>query len=124
VTAHADRDSLPDRMVVQMHHELTVNVHKGDWLTLTPEQHEHEVIYHALKLLLAARASDTESVREYAADVANHAAMLADAHGALDLAHGQGEPGYDAHGSDVLRDLADRLLVLIDSHGCAAPASP
>lgn len=116
MTRVGDRDALPVCMVVQMRRELEANVHKGDWLALTPEQHEHEVIYHALKLILAARIHDTEAVREYAADVANQAAMLADAHGALDLEPVAGDDGYDEHGSEELHGLADRLVALIAEH--------
>jgi hypothetical protein len=112
----ADREALVDRMAVQMRRELVANAHKGDvWLDASRSVHEHEVIYHTVKLLLAARCDDKEGVREYAADVGNCAAMLADACGSLDLPDSD-EGGYDAHGSEELHALADRLLVLIGEH--------
>ena len=85
-----------DKFVHEMRRELAANADKGDrpgWLTMTPAQAVAEVLYHAGKLSVAVRQSQRapdprlqlglEEVREYAADVANCALMVADIMGVL-----------------------------------------
>ncbi len=84
-------------MLVSMRHqmwaEMRANSFKGDhWHSSSLHSLEHELLYHVAKLLHAARAvgkpaSDAVpaplvAVREYAADVANCAGILADMLGA------------------------------------------
>lgn len=116
-----ERYRLTALMEAQMRHELAANAHKGDgWAEKPLREHEHEVVYHALKLLLAARYADAgeasarDAVREYAADVANCAAMLADSLGALELGHDPANADYDATGTPELRTLADQVLTMLD----------
>lgn len=80
-----EREHLIDRFVPHMAGELSANAHKGDgWAEMSTADHAFEVLYHGAKLALAVAASDAEAIRELAADVANHAAMLADAANVLD----------------------------------------
>lgn len=73
-------------MAQAMTNELKTNAHKGDWSELDGGEGIHELIYHAVKLALAARGGHRAAVLEYAADVANHAMFVADACGSLDPA--------------------------------------
>jgi len=74
------RDALVARFVPHMARELECNQWKGDaWTTMAVDKHVAEVLYHTAKLCMAAIAGHVDAVRELAADVANVAAMLADA---------------------------------------------
>lgn len=105
------REQLVDRMAVQMRRELLSNAHKGtEWREADPADLDCDVLYHVLKLSLAVKAKDKDAVREYAADVANCAAILADHFGVLE---NPGNPEdaaeYDGHGNEALHAFADRL---------------
>lgn len=75
----------------EMMSELASNAHKGDrpgWLSMTSRDAISEVLYHAAKLAYATRQFEQgdgtpEKVREFAADVANCAMMVADIAGVL-----------------------------------------
>lgn len=69
-----------------MEKELHANAGKGDrlgWLQMSPGDCLLEIYYHTAKLQKAAKDSNTEGIREHAADVANMALMLADICGVL-----------------------------------------
>lgn len=107
----AERQRLLEGMTLQMRHELVANAHKGvEWRTDPLAEHEHELVYHMVKLILACRAGMSDAIREYAADVANHAAMVADSFGALEIPVTDDDESYDAIGSEELRGLANMLL--------------
>lgn len=117
-----DRRRLLEGMTLQMRHELVANEHKGvGWRDMPLAEHEHELVYHTVKLILAARAGITDAIREYAADVGNHAAMLADSFGALEVPVGDDEVSYDAIGSQELRGLANMLLQTLTAETREAP---
>lgn len=69
-----------------MEKELHANADKGDrpgWLSMTPEIAMLEIYYHVAKLQKAVKSGDSEGVKEYSADVANMAMMMADLYGVL-----------------------------------------
>lgn len=70
-----------------MQRELDANAHKGDWTVWLPTRRRHfyELDYHAAKLKAAVCDGDPVRVREYAADLANHAMFLCQAEGGLAL---------------------------------------
>lgn len=107
----ATRSSLVDRMAAAMLDEIEheVNVEKGGWTEIGPDQHDEETVYHVMKLVLAHRVGDLRAVKEHAADVANCAGMLADAAGALDLSVDP-RPEYDATGGVWLKAHARHVL--------------
>lgn len=80
-----------ETFVRAMADELRANAHKGDragWLTMSSREAVSEVLYHAAKLSYACRQhlqeeGELTKVREFAADVANCAMMVADIHGGL-----------------------------------------
>jgi hypothetical protein len=110
-----ERDDLVERMAKAMPDELEANVSKGDnWRDGDAAAHELDVLYHYVKLAFAWRRGDLPSVREYAADVANCAAILTNKVGALDLDSRSTDEGYDAHGGLDLRELTDELSTRID----------
>lgn len=105
----ARRESMVDCMAKQMAAEMHANRSKGDgWEDAEPESLEYELLYHAVKLVWAGRDGDKLGVREYAADVANHAGMLADRLGALADAPDPAEGNASAYlpGSNAARELA------------------
>jgi hypothetical protein len=71
---------LLDRYLPHAENELQANSWKGDhWRDQPADELAFEVLYHAAKLAIAVRLGDTPaSVLEYAADMANCAAMVAD----------------------------------------------
>ncbi len=114
-----------NRLFNQMQAEMEANRFKGErWRGANLSSMEHELLYHVVKLLHAARAvgqpaSDAVpaplvAVREYAADVANCAGILADSLGAWDeqpaLALGNQDQGYVPESRELLRGEADRML--------------
>ncbi len=69
-----------------MEKELHANSGKGDrpgWLSMTPETGMLEIYYHVAKLQKAVKNNDIEGIKEYSADVANMAMMMADIFGTL-----------------------------------------
>lgn len=103
------RDRLVALFAEQMRRELDVpiNTEKGDdWELASTWEHEHEIVYHLVKLLLAIGDGDLAGIREYTADTANHLAMLADTFGVLD------EPDYtpSEYRGHEQRVAADRML--------------
>lgn len=98
--------------VQAMADELRANAHKGDragWLTMNEREAVSEVLYHAAKLAYAARKfkrgeETAQSVREFAADVANCALMVADVCGVLEPS---GEQQHEQHDHEQA-DEADR----------------
>lgn len=106
---------LLERMARQMTEELAANTFKGDqWLDADPGALEHELLYHVVKLLLSGRAQNTEGVTEYAADVANCAAILADKLGGLRKPQPGNATLYIELPKDDLRAAADRMLAALD----------
>jgi len=76
--------SVVEEMAREMRMELLANVRKGNrqvWKAMPPMQLLMEVYYHAGKLQQAIVCEDKQKIREYAADVANMAMMVADAFG-------------------------------------------
>jgi|GEM_PF-5275896 len=72
--------------LAMMRAELHANAGKGDrpgWLQMDVPTALLELFYHMGKLQKAAKKGDINGVREYTADVANMAMMLADIHGVL-----------------------------------------
>lgn len=72
--------------LAMMRAELHANSGKGDrpsWLQMDVKTALLEIFYHMGKLQKAAKKGDINGVREYTADVANTAMMLADIHGVL-----------------------------------------
>lgn len=72
--------------LAMMRAELHANAGKGDrpgWLQMDVPTALLELFYHMGKLQKAAKKGDVGGVREYTADVANMAMMLADIHGLL-----------------------------------------
>lgn len=72
--------------LAMMRAELHANAGKGDragWLQMDVPTALLELFYHMGKLQKAAKKGDAGGVREYTADVANMAMMLADIHGLL-----------------------------------------
>lgn len=75
--------------VAMMDAELHANAGKGDrpgWLAMDRKTALLEIYYHVAKLQKAARDDEPARIREYAADVANMAMMLADVCGVLPAA--------------------------------------
>lgn len=71
-----------------MNAELHANSGKGDrpgWLAMDRKTALLEIFYHLAKLQKATKDDDLAGIREYAADVANMAMMLADICGVLDV---------------------------------------
>lgn len=69
-----------------MRKELHANSHKGDrdgWLGMTSGAALSEIDHHRKKLVCAVACSNADAIKEYAADVANCAMMLADVCGVL-----------------------------------------
>ena len=69
-----------------MEKELHANAEKGgrkEWRSLSPAFVMLEIYYHAAKLQQAVKDDDLSGVKEYSADVANMAMMMADVCGAL-----------------------------------------
>lgn len=86
---------LVGKMREQMYVEMLANAGKGPrrgWLQTRPLTLVLETFYHVAKLQDAVVQKDKKRVREYAADVANMAMMLADRCGVLELAR---PPGID-----------------------------
>lgn len=87
-----DEARVLEEFVQRMAEELAANSHKGDrpaWLAAGPDTMVSESLYHLSKLTYAARQlrqgdGPPEKVREFAADVANCALMVADCAGVLD----------------------------------------
>ena len=72
--------------LIMMEKELHANSGKGDrpgWLSMTPETGMLEIYYHVAKLQKAVKNNDIEGIKEYSADVANMAMMMADIFGTL-----------------------------------------
>lgn len=75
-----------DPFTRMMLEELRANSSKGDrpgWLSMSKEQAVLEIYYHTAKLQRAVYNREPEKIREFAADVANHAMMVADICGVL-----------------------------------------
>jgi hypothetical protein len=69
-----------------MRRELAANEHKGDrdhWRKRPPKEYLAEINWHMIKLAVAMRLGDRQSVAEYSADIANCAMMAADTYGLL-----------------------------------------
>lgn len=83
-----DRATLVSRFAPHMQRELAANAWKGDdWRARAVEDLAYEVLYHAAKAAVAVGLGEPhrhEAILEMSADVANCAAMLADAIHALD----------------------------------------
>ncbi len=103
------RDELIAKFAAQMRIELDapINAAKGDdWKEAPLEEQLHEIMYHFVKLRWAIHEKDLAGIREFAADTANHLAMLADTFGVLDNPdYAEGE--YVGHDQRV---TADRML--------------
>lgn len=69
-----------------MRSELDNNAWKGGWGTTTKGHRAWQVFYHALKLVAVAMEDEPSliALREFAADTANEAMLVADNAGALD----------------------------------------
>lgn len=106
---------MAEAMLAELRHPT--NLSKGNsWEQYPPEQHEFDLLYHSLKLVLAYRGSDPRSIREHAADVANTAAMLADGVGALNVSveprpenDDVGTVGLKVHTRLLLQQLEDAI---------------
>lgn len=74
------RARLLDRYLPHAEAELQANAWKGDhWRDQPVDELVFEVLYHATKLAIAVRLGDCPGgVKEYAADIANCAAMVLD----------------------------------------------
>lgn len=101
----------------QMRAEMDANAYKGDdWREHDLEQHEQELVYHALKLIYSARSGDKAGVLEHAADTANCAGMLADALGVFADAP---KPGNMAPYEPMagLHELAEHIISALPALG-------
>lgn len=73
--------------VAMMEKELHANAGKGDrpgWLSMDAKTCLLEIYYHLGKLQKAVKNGEGDSIKEYAADVANMSMMLVDICGGLD----------------------------------------
>lgn len=106
------QQALVERMAAQMRAELAANAFKGDeWETAKPDDLRHELAYHVVKLLCC---FGPEATTEYAADVANCAAILADRLGGLQKLQAGNLTDYTATPApDYMRTLADNILELL-----------
>ncbi len=96
------RERLLELFVPHMRSELEANTFKGDaWRCTAPEQLSHDVLYHAAKLDLAVQLGDEDAIREFAADVANCAAILADGLRLIDNPPEPIDPASDEYGSAI-----------------------
>lgn len=105
-----------EQMSKQMRNEMKANEFKGDgYLDADHTLLEHELLYHVVKLLYASRSrSGVDGIREYAADVANCAGMLAQKHGALSqTVEGNASSYVDAPSKDTGHAIADRMSALM-----------
>jgi hypothetical protein len=96
----------------RMDYELRTNMHKGGrttWLDIEPKELMAEVYLHAGKLQSALMAGDGAKVLEYAADVGNLCAMVADRCGLLGL------PTLEQIAADAEERLKERKVVDWDS---------
>lgn len=105
-----------EQMSKQMHNEMKANEFKGDrYLDADFDLLEHELLYHVVKLLYVSRSRSGEAaIREYAADVANCAGMLAQKHGALSQTVEGNASSYEGVPSkDIRHAIADRMSALM-----------
>jgi hypothetical protein len=78
------RTAAVQKFAKRMAQELAMNAYKGDWTKGDVYEQVDEIMYHVAKLVFALEADHKQAIGEYAADVANHALIVADRMGVLD----------------------------------------
>ena len=107
-----------------MLHQLDRNSYKGDWKESTVEDSIWNVFYHALKLVVAAKRSDTDpiEVQEFGADVGNESMILCDLLSSLDAIYMSDKPVVlKMDDWDPFEKLLFEMEDLLKRHGFLQP---